>query len=187
MSVATLEITPDLLTNSDLGIFVSNSRKDNEIFNEIKALAQFALNSQQAKLSDIIRMYKETSSVGLEKVFKESEKKMIELAQQQAEQAQQAQAEQAKAEMEKLQLEHDFDMELEQLKIEAEYKLKEMDVFKFQKELDMNNNQVPDHLEVEKLRQERDMGDKELAFKEKELEVKSKLEEKKINKTTTSK
>lgn len=180
LSLQSLEITPDLLDNSDIGIFISNSRKDNEIFNRLQTLTEFALNSQMASLTDIVRMFKSTSTKEIEELLKDAEDTRAEQAQQQQEAEAQAMKDAQEAEQAKMQQEHYNDMELEQLKIDADIRMKEMDVFKFQQDLDVNNNQVPDHLELEKLKAERSYKTAELAHKKEELKMKERIEEKKI-------
>lgn len=95
LSVQTLKLTPESLQNSDFSVFVSNSSKDNEVFNTLKQLAQPLLQNDKAKMSDIIRMIKAESANELESSIIASEdkmqKQMLEQiqAQQEAQRAQQ--------------------------------------------------------------------------------------------------
>lgn len=185
MSIASLNIEPGLLANSDLGVFISNSRKDNEVFQQLSRLSEFALNSQQAKLSDIVRMYKSTSISEMEQLLKEAEQKQEEQAQAAQEAAGKVEEQKAMAEKEKAAQEHEYEKEITQMKIDADLREKEMDVFKFQKDLDMNDNNVPDHLEIQKLRTDSKLKSRELDLKEKEIENKKQIEMKKANKPSS--
>lgn len=187
LSVETLDITPDLMQNSDFGVFVSNSRKDNEIFQQLTRLSEFALNSQQAKLSDIVRLYKATSSAEMEQILKTSEKNLEEQMQQQQQAAAEAEQAKAQADMQVKAQEHEYNKEIEQMKIDADIRMKEMDVFKFQQDLDINDNRVPDHLEVEKLRVETQLKTRELDLREKEIDTKKEIEKAKAAKSSASK
>jgi cell division septum initiation protein DivIVA len=150
LSLETLKITPEDLTNMDIGVFVSNARKDNEVFNRIQTLAEYALNSQTAKLSDIIAMYKSSSATEMEQILKKAEKKQERLIQQQQQAAQELAEAEKQAEIEMMDREYQHKKEIEQMKIEAGIQEKQIDVFKFQQDLDMDNNNVPDPLEIDK-------------------------------------
>jgi hypothetical protein len=120
-------------------------------------------------------------------------KKGRERATQEAMQQQQAQQE-AAAQMQQQQLEAQRQMAIEdredkqahekELKImEHENKiiLKEIDSFKFQRDQDVNNNNVPDQLEIERLRSDerKDLRknaieEKKIAQKDRELDIKRK-------------
>lgn len=91
--------------NADLGVFVTNAKRDNEIFNEIKKLAEFAVSSGQASIPDIIKLIESGSLPKLKRVIQimDSRNKRVQ------EQAQQAQAE---AE----QKQHDQAIELEEVR-----------------------------------------------------------------------
>lgn len=73
LSIQTLEVPSESLVNADLGVFISNSSRDTELFQELKGLAQPLLQNDKAKFSDIIKLLKSTSVRELEINIKESE------------------------------------------------------------------------------------------------------------------
>ena len=171
-----------MLSNADIGVFISNSRKDGELYAKLDSLAEYALNSQQAKLSDIISIYKSHSVSDIEQTLKASEKQQIKDAEaQRAAESENLKAS-IEAEKEKAATQHKYDLELESLKIEGDLRIKEMDVFKFQKDLDSNDNNIPDHLEIEKLKQKDRHESDRLDLEEKKLEEKIKIEKEKLSK-----
>ena len=190
MTMQMLTIDPVELPNSSFGVFVSDSAKDQELFLTMRQLAHAALQNQQAELSDVIKMFS-TDSVSEVKTLLESAEKqrrdreMQQQQQQQQSQAQQMQAQQQaqvqietqKAELEKAKL------ELEKYKTDANNETKlavaEINSFKNQMDQDINDNGVPDQLEIEKLKIEvvnqgkkAEIENRKLDIKEKELGMK---------------
>ena len=163
MSLQTLELTPDSLVNSDFGVFISDSSKDNEIFESIKSLAQPLLQNDKAKFSDIITMLKATSTQELERDIKSAED-ISSKEQQQMQQMQQ------QAQMELQQNQQEFALLLQKNELDAKLQIAEIDVFKFQKDLDINNNGVPDPLEIEKLKIDTALKTRKLDLEEKKIE-----------------
>lgn len=164
MSIQTLELTPDSMINADFGVFVSDSSKDNQTFETIKALAQPLLQNDKAKLSDIISIFKANSVEELERDIKVSEAQRLQ--EQQALQQQQIDAQQ---QMQKDQQE--FELLLQKNELDTKVLIAEIDSFKFVKDQDSDDDGMPDQLEVEKFKVD-------TALKMRKLD----LEEKKINK-----
>ena len=92
----TTEMDMDKFSDSDYGVFVTNSSKEAKVFQKLEGLSSQALSSGAATFSDVIRMFKATSVAELTKEIDTSEKKK------QA-QEQQAQQEQLKAQQEQVQ------------------------------------------------------------------------------------
>ncbi len=82
-----MEIDMDKFANSDYGVFVTNNTRDNLILSKLENLSEVALNAGKAQFSDVIKMYKATSPVEIEKVFEASEARTLQ-QQQSSEQAQ---------------------------------------------------------------------------------------------------
>jgi len=104
LSIQTLNVTPDSLVNSDFSVFISNSGREDELFNVLKQLAQPLLQNDKATFSNIISIFKGTSAQELERQIKRSEKEAqqrqteeIQMAQQAQQQAAEVQAQQAEA------------------------------------------------------------------------------------------
>lgn len=180
LSIKSLDIPAEEISGEDIGIFISNNKKDNELFARLESLAEYALNSQQAKLSDIISIYKANSINSIEQSLKASEK-LAEQSAQAAQEAEQASVKEAiQAEKERAETQHKYDMELKQLDIEGDLLVKELDVFKNQENLDVNENNVPDHLEIEKIKIKKDYDNKKLEFEKKKHSEDIKLREKQL-------
>lgn len=161
LSRHTLKIAGDELNNADFGIYVSNSIRDAELIDTLKQMALPILQNE-GKITDIIKIFKSLSSAELEREFEQQERDR-ERRQQQAQQSEQ-QAQQQAIEAQKEMQERLFAHELQKEDIETQRVLMkaEIDVFKFQKDLDMNNDGIPDPLQIEKLRSDAEFKTKKL-------------------------
>lgn len=175
------------IKNSDFSIFISDSVGDTELLNTLKQMALPILQNQ-GKVTDIVKIYKSLSSSELEREFMQEERDR-ERKEQQAQQAQQQlQQQQIQAQTEAIdkQNKHEWDMQTREL--ENDILGKQIEVFKFQQDLDMNNDGIPDPLQVEKLRIETKFKEKQLNQQIIEHKDKMAIEEKKIKaKPKTSK
>lgn len=163
LSIQTLEVPSESLVNSDIGVFVSNSTKDTDVFHQLKGLAQPLLQNDKARFTDIIKLLKSDSIRDLEMTIMKSEKRL-----------QQEQLEQIRAQQESQQAAQQMAFQAKQMDIEATKQLQaQKDAAAMERELvksfswnedkDINDNLVPDVLEVEKFREE-------LKFKREELQ-----------------
>lgn len=168
LSVQSLSFNPDMLTNASFGIFISDSARDQEIFQSLQQLSQALVQNDKAQLGDLVKMMKSTSIEELGNQIQQSEKRAIELQQQQFQQQQQAQ-------MEFLQAEQDFELEKLELEIEGKIAVAEINSFARQMDQDINDNNVPDQLEIEKLRNDRNIKTRKLNLEEKKLEQDAKF------------
>lgn len=169
LNIATLEILPEQISNCDFGVFITNSSKEEDLFQNIKALSQALVQNDKANFSDLIHLFKANSVEELEEKIEASERR----AEQQLQQQQQQQQEAA------IQLQKDQQQfELEKLNMELQTKvlIAEIDSFKFQRDQDINDNAIPDQFELQKWQEE-------LKLKKEKL----RLEEKKINKMAINK
>lgn len=80
-----LEIDGDLLNDSDYSVFLTNSPRDKQLLEELKALANIALQSDKANLSDIVSMIESTSISEVKNIIIEGEQDKIARDQQAAE------------------------------------------------------------------------------------------------------
>jgi hypothetical protein len=181
MSVQTLRITPDELQNVDVGIFVADSGKEAEIFRKMNDLVQFVIQSDKAKISDAIKIIKANStSQQLERELQQSESNRE--AREDAIQQQQAQIEQQKiqAQQELQEDEQAHDKEMKMLDIEGKVRVAEIQSFGFQRDQDINNNRVPDQLEIDKLVNQNAIENRKLDLEERKLSQDKELKEKEI-------
>ena len=152
MSRAMVKMDYELLENSTYGIFVSNSMKSHEALQMIQQLSHAALQNQTAELSDIAIIMKSDSVQEVEELLKasEQERKEGEQAAQQAQLKQQADSEEkARAfQREEWANELAFMERQEELKTEREIQKQAMLSMGFNEDKDVNNNNIPDVLEV---------------------------------------
>jgi len=162
MSLKTLEVPADSLTNSDIGVFVSNASKDVDLFTQLKGLAQPLLQNDKARFSDIITLLKADSIRELELSIQKSEQSMQEQQMQQIQAQQEAQKQAQEISMQVEDRKMQFQKELQAQKDEEAMKREMVKALSWSEDKDVNDNNVPDVLEVEKFKEG-------IRFKEKEL------------------
>lgn len=198
LSRKVVELDIDKLPFAHFSVFISDSTEDMRMYEELKQIAHAAVQNQSSTLSSIASMIRGNASPGeLVEMLEKGENRMQQIAQQsqQSEQEAQMAIEEAKKEIEMLKLE----LEKYKADLDAETKIRvaEIGAFKFQQDLDSDNNGIPDPLEIAKfkaeaeeknsrLKLERDkmltdakLREKELALKEKEIKSKEKIASKK--------
>lgn len=158
LSVQVLKITPNVL-NCDLGVFVTDSTKENAIFQQLQspAIQQALLQNDKATFSDLVKLLKGTSVTQLEKQIEHSENKAQErqMAQIQAQQQAQRDAIQVQVELKKTeheqakelkQMEMDNNMQIEILKLQAQLQDKK----EFEKKLELEYDKLEQQAKIEK-------------------------------------
>jgi hypothetical protein len=173
-----LDFNGDEIYNADFGIFVSDSVQDAELIDTLKQMALPILQNQ-GKVTDIVKIFKSLSSSQLEQEFKKEEKSREAQEQRQEEAQRQMQQAAIQAENERQEREFQHEKELKQMDMEIAQMKAEIDVFKFQQDLDLNNDGVPDPLQIEQLRTNKELKEKELKFKQRQHNDKMALERKK--------
>ena len=185
MTTKLIKLEPNKLVNSSFGVFVSDSAKDQELFMTMRQLAHAALQNQQAELSDVIKMMTSESSAEIKTLLESAEDSRREREQQMQQQQQQAQAEQAQAqqqaqmaiEQQKAQLEK-AKLDMEKYKTDANNETKvqiaEINSFRNQMDQDINDNGVPDQLEIEKLKVQAQQAERKATIEDRKLDIKEK-------------
>lgn len=163
LSVDTLELTPDALTNADLGVFIGNSQKEEQVFKALQDMAMSLANAGKVKMTDLIKMIRTDSIEQLERDLKVSE----EVAAQEMQQQNQVQAQIADA-ANKLK----WDMQTREL--ENKLEIAQIDSFKFLQDQDSDDNSVPDQLEVAKFIHQVKESDANIALQKEKLEIERK-------------
>jgi hypothetical protein len=168
LSLHTLQVTPDFFHNSDFGVFISNSLKDTELFQNLKQLSQVLLQTDRARISDIIKMYKATSISDLASKIEQSEKDFDAKQREQQEMQQQMQQEQIQAEMQEREAQRIHERELQAQRDQAAL---ERELLKIQGNLSESSiDSQKLEIEKEKLSLEKEVKDKELKHEAKENE-----------------
>jgi len=205
MTLEILDIPELELENSEFGIFMSNSSKDNMIVESLKQLSQVALQSDKADLSmiidsmindnprNIVRNLQRGEAAKYERDAKAQEQQLA-VQQEQIQAQQEAQAQAIDMKMREL--------ELKQYEIDSNNETKlqvaQINVYSRQENLDQDGDGIPDPVEIAKLALEeralsskmfdeqqkivndRDKHNKDISIKEKELKMKQDIENKKI-------
>ena len=171
MSLGTLELSPEDVSNCDLGVFLTDSGKEHEMFQALRGIADGLLNTNRATFSDLITLYEANSSAELKAAIRQSEEE----TQQREQQMQQQQIEAAQQQQ---QAQQEFDMMMQDRLFEHKERLAQIEVFKFQKDIDIDNNGIPDPLEVQKFVSDQSIRERELNLAEKKFEKDTELKEK---------
>jgi hypothetical protein len=174
MTTHLLTVDPVQLPESSFGIFVSDSSKDRELYLTMKQLAHAALQNQTAELSDVIKMLSTDSTAEIKTLLEKSEEArkaredQMQQSQQQGQQAQieaQKEIEAQKSQLKKYEIDEDNDTKI---------KVAEINAFRGKEDQDINGNQIPDQLEIEKLKIQVQNTDKKMDLENRKLDVKEK-------------
>ncbi len=163
-----------------MGIFISNSRRDLEILGKLERLAETALSSGVAKFTDMVKMFEANSVAAIKHELIQSDK-----------QAQKQQAEQQLAQQEMMdkqlavqrelaEEERAHEKELKLMERETQLMKAEIDAFKFQQDLDSNNDGIPDPLQIETLRSKERIENQKLQLEREKLQVQERIKNKEI-------
>jgi len=166
LSLATLEISADQ-EFEEIGVFVTNSGHEVQMFDALKGISDGLLNTNRATFSDLIALYQATSAEELKDLIRQSEKESFDREMQKQQQQTEAQAQMQ-------QQQQAFELEKQQREFEHDVLIHEIDSFKFQKDQDSNDNQIPDQLEIAKLKLDAATKQKKLQLEERALDIKEK-------------
>lgn len=143
--------------NCDFNVFVVDSPQDNEIFRQLQALAQPLLQNDKARFSHIIKLIKQKSSIEeLTRDIEKFEAMSDERAQQEGQSQQQAIQMQMELEAQEAEKQRQFELQKTQMEIEGKIRVAEIQSFARNQDQDIDDNGVPDQLEIDKLRNERE-------------------------------
>jgi hypothetical protein len=176
-----LEIDGEDLNDSDFAVFVSNSTKDNQVIEKLNGLAQIALQSDKARLSDLITIFKSNSISEIEHTIKQGEQEAIDRQSQQAESQNQSMLQNMQLQNENAERQRMWESEEHALDRENKVQVAEISAMGFAVDKDVDNNGVPDVLEIAKLASKEVIEKQKLTVKGRELEIKKQLEDKKLN------
>lgn len=166
----------------DLKVFLTNRPEDTQMFNEIRALSQ-ALIQNGGTLYDVVELYTTKSMRDMKKTFKDLRDRQVaqqdqaqQLEQQKLEQqSQQAQAalQQAAQMAQEKQANDDYQKELDRQSREKIAIIQATGFGKVESE-DVNENTVPDVLEMSRLTQDQDKASKDYQTKMADIQNKNK-------------
>jgi hypothetical protein len=166
----------------DLKVFLTNRPEDTQLFNEIRSLSQ-AVIQNGGSLYDVIQLYSTKSMREMKKVFrtlKERQEQMQDQQMQQQQQQIQQQQEQAQAQLQQQQMEHeqqlahdDYQKELDRVNKKEIAIIQATGYGKVESE-DVNQNAVPDVLEMGRLTHEQEKAAKDFQLKMADIASKNK-------------
>lgn len=123
-TVETLKLTQDNMDNEDFGLFVASDGSTNRYLDAMERMAVESIHSQSASMVAISKILKARhqgiSPEGMEKMLETYERERQEREASMQEQQQQLQMQIAQEESRRLQVEHEYKMQLEQLKADLE-------------------------------------------------------------------
>ena len=172
------QVNGDEFKNSEYGLFVSNSAKDNMAIEALKQLTHAALQNDKMSLSDVVQIYNASSLADLRHNLKRSEAETQQrnemLQQQQMQMQQQQQQMQMQFEIEKENREDARNSQDNQTKVEvalinAESKAQDRDA---------NDNGIRDDIDIAKLQLERE----KLGETKRQNQAKESIEREKVKK-----
>jgi hypothetical protein len=166
----------------DLKVFLTNRPEDTQMFNELRQLSQ-AIIQNGGTLYDVVELYSSKSQRDLKKTFKDLRDRQIaqqeqanqlqqQQLQQQQEQAQAQLQQQAQMAQEK-QANDDYQKQLDRLSKEKIAVIQATGFGKVESE-DVNDNLVPDVLEMSRLANDQDKATKDYGLKMADIQSKNK-------------
>lgn len=172
LSIKSLEFNPDELLDMDFAVFLTDSSKEHMIFNELRQLGLTLIQNDKVKLSDLINILKTDSLEKLSQEIKHSETKQ----QKELQAQQQAQQEQLRMQLESQEAQKQADLDaklyMHDTKLENDRYIAEINSFKFVDDQDSDKDNIPDQLEIDKFKFEKQKHDDLMKQKKEELEIK---------------
>jgi len=152
------KLNGDQFAQSEYGLFISNSAKDNMAIEALKQLTHAALQNEQMTLSDVVQIYNASSISDLRQNLKASEKESQQRAQEQEQQQMQMQEmqmqQQQQVEAQKMQLEIEKENREDQRNSQdndTKVRIAQMNLMGQSIDQDMNDNGVRDSVDLAKL------------------------------------
>jgi len=191
LSLQMLDLDTELLDNSTYGLFITNSSKAFEAKQAIENLAHAAMQTQQADLSDIIKVIRSESIQEAEELLELSSQKKSE--QSQAIEKEKMKHQKEMLEMQEASKDKDLEREIKKIKVKAEEdrktRITEQTILSlgFNEDKDMDEDGVPDVLEIAKhglnaeiQRNQQQLEREKFEYQKQADKQKNNLEEKKI-------
>lgn len=184
MSLMTLKLDTALLDNTTIGLFIDDGGKTQEIKDMITALAQSAVQNNQAKVADIIAILKQDSISVAEDILKKSGKELeqVQIEAQKRELESKERMEQAKNEFEQAKWEHEKEMVVLKETERRETVLLQAAItgYSFNPETDIDQDGTPDFLELAKHGLNADIQKKKIQLEREKLSHKKDFDNKKL-------
>jgi len=155
MTKKMLTLDIGLLDSMTLGIFISDSREAQETKEVLKELSHAAMQTGQISMSAVVKVYRAKGLQEGEEELEMAENKMRQIQQQEAERQRQHEQMMEEMKMQEMQMQHEFKMKEIELKErwahDTAIKRQALLSMGFADDKDMDNNNVPDVVQVMKL------------------------------------
>lgn len=165
-----LDIDMDKFSDSEYGVFVSNSMEDKILYQKIEGLAQAAMQNGTLKFADLIKMYKTKSISRLSADLELAEEKRIQEQQAMQEQQNQIAQQQLAQQAADKQADRDNENMNKQLDRQNKLDLATLTALGFSEDKDIDNDGTPDVIEQGKI-----------ALKQSEIASKQIMQSQKLN------
>ncbi len=140
-------------SETEFDVHVSDSNNDTQLFNDLRQLAQAAIQNGNAQIADLVSIYTSGSSQNIARKLKDSSERMAQQQKEMQQQAQQSAQQMKQMEMQDSQAEREFKAVEKQKDRESQERIAEMRSQAMSLRGDADRDGVPDLLEVEKARQ----------------------------------
>lgn len=184
MTYKMITVDTELLDSSTYGLFVANSSKAHDAKQVVEGLAQAAIQNQQADLSDIMKIVRAESITEAEELLeaanlrKTQENQAIEQQKIQA----QKQLEDQKMAFEREKMAHEKDMVVTKETERRKTEIQKQTILSlgFNEDKDLDDDNVPDVLEVAKYGVDASIKERQQALKEEEFTHKKEVDKEKL-------
>lgn len=153
-------------SETEFDIHVSDSNNDTQLFNDLRQLAQAAIQNGNAQIADLVSIYTSGSSQNIARKLKDSSERMAQQQKEMQQQAQQSAQQMKQMEMQDNQAEREFKAMEKQKDRESSERIAEIRSQAMALRGDADRDGIPDMLEVEKARQKGILDNKKLELEE---------------------
>jgi len=159
-------------SETEFDLHISDSNSDTQLFNDLRQLAQAAIQNGNAQISDLISIYTTNSSQSIARKLKDSSERLAQQQKESQEQDRQAAQQMKQMELQDNQAKREFEAAEKQKDRESQERIAEIRAMAMTYRGDSDRDGVPDLLEVETARQKGILDAKKLEIEERKLNEK---------------
>jgi len=159
-------------SETEFDLHISDSNSDTQLFNDLRQLAQAAIQNGNAQISDLISIYTTNSSQSIARKLKDSSERLAQQQKESQEQDRQAAQQMKQMELQDNQAKREFEATEKQKDRESQERIAEIRAMAMTYRGDSDRDGVPDLLEVETARQKGILDAKKLEIEERKLNEK---------------
>lgn len=153
-------------SETEFDVHVSDSNNDTQLFNDLRQLAQAAIQNGNAQIADLVSIYTSGSSQNIARKLKDSSERMAQQQKEMQQQAQQSSQQMKQMEMQDNQADREFKAMEKQKDRDSQERIAEVRAQAMSLRGDADRDGIPDMLEVEKARQKGLIDSKKLDLEE---------------------